>query len=583
MDVAIYARVSKEDQGTIDEQLRLLIEYAEGNGWQWTKEDIYKDEASATSIKHRPAFRKLLAQVKERKYQAVVVRHSDRITRTEDLEEWGLIMGTFQKSATLIASPHEGLTDITTLPGKMVEFTKGLMSSEENKKRNERVKQTKQAALDEGIYRQSGSVVYGYGTIPGNRAKKIPAKVVKVKSEAQVLREIYSLIVDEGMSASKVCVYLNAKGIKTRRGKDWRPSTLCSILRNTALFGEIISNRWFLSEKRMRERPKEEWKVAYIPKPIFSKQEWKRIQARLNANSGPGRPQKREGIFLCRGLLKCELCGSTYTTFWAGGSKRYYACPSRRTPKDKLIGGLRPCPNSPLIRQRLLDDTIWHEVVRLLSTPGRLLDQWIEHRESESSQKEDKADLLALQEQLSHYKRKYRYWLDRGEEAEELAYVQGKLAHWKALIQMTREKISLVEQRIEAFTKAKDTEDRLRLAVEALGKIRLDKKQLSPERRKIVEGWTRIEILAHILLGLPWSRKRLLLEAVVGSEKIWIKPSEHIDKVKPYWSQRGITVNFEYYLQGQWDSERIVEILEKVGEDELVNSLYRPRYRQCCS
>ena len=36
------------------------------------------------------------------------------------------------------------------------------------------MKQTKQAALDEGIYRQSGSVVYGYGTIPGNRAKKIP-------------------------------------------------------------------------------------------------------------------------------------------------------------------------------------------------------------------------------------------------------------------------------------------------------------------------------------------------------------------------------------------------------------------------
>jgi DNA invertase Pin-like site-specific DNA recombinase len=577
--VAIYARVSKEDQGTIGEQLKNLIEYAQSKDWQWKEKDIFKDERPATSVHGRPEFQGLLERVRAKKYDAVVVRHSDRITRTDDLEEWGLIMGTFQKSKTLIASPHEGITDITTLGGKMVEFTKGLMSSEENKKRIERTTQTKQASLDEGIYRQSGSVCFGYGVLPGNRAKKIPARVAQVKSEVQILKLIYDLIVKEGLSASKVCVHLNQKGIKTKRGKDWRPATLCSILRNTALYGEIISNRWVQKGKKMVQRPEEEWKIAYIPEPVFSKLEWDRIQAKISR--AKGRPAKREGIFLCRGLLKCELCGSNYTTFFGGGKKYYYACPCRRIPEAKLINGQKPCENSPLMRQQLMDDYIWVEVVKMFVMPSKFIGQWMDKRTAAKEAKKDSAEMKSLEAQLEHQRKKYRYWLDRGEEAEELGYVKGKLDHWKALMALTKEKIEQVQQRLEALEDAKGQGDRLKQAVEALEKVTLDKlvPSASKTHRELAKKFTKEKIMAQILLNLPWEKKRQLLEAIVGTQKILVKPSEHTHKVKPYWAARPISANFEYYFQGTLDVDRIVEILEGVEETELLKSLNGSWYR----
>jgi hypothetical protein len=87
----IYIRVSTEDQAregfSLGEQKEKLIELCKFKGYEVY--EIYEDAGiSAKDIKHRPAFQKMLNDIKEGKINYIVAYKLDRITRNvRDLEE----------------------------------------------------------------------------------------------------------------------------------------------------------------------------------------------------------------------------------------------------------------------------------------------------------------------------------------------------------------------------------------------------------------------------------------------------------------------------------------------------------------
>lgn len=76
MKAAIYARVSTEEQKN-DMQLTELRDYAKRMGW-----DVVEYTEKASSVKQRPAFERLMADARMRRFDVVLVWKLDRLARS---------------------------------------------------------------------------------------------------------------------------------------------------------------------------------------------------------------------------------------------------------------------------------------------------------------------------------------------------------------------------------------------------------------------------------------------------------------------------------------------------------------------
>ncbi|SRR6266540_4138240 len=91
MAVGIYARISQDREGDglgVARQLEDCREEAARRGWP-VAEEYVDDDVSAYSGKPRPAYRRMLADLSERRINAVIVWHLDRLHRRPiELEEF---------------------------------------------------------------------------------------------------------------------------------------------------------------------------------------------------------------------------------------------------------------------------------------------------------------------------------------------------------------------------------------------------------------------------------------------------------------------------------------------------------------
>jgi site-specific DNA recombinase len=97
---AIYVRVSTQDQAqhgfSLDAQQDSLSSYARAIGYDVFK--IYRDEGKSAKDLNRPEMQQLLADAKDRKFQAIFIYKLDRFSRSlkdliltiDQLKEWGI-------------------------------------------------------------------------------------------------------------------------------------------------------------------------------------------------------------------------------------------------------------------------------------------------------------------------------------------------------------------------------------------------------------------------------------------------------------------------------------------------------------
>ena len=78
MKIAIYARVSTEDQHA-DKQVEICTEMCKRNGWEIY--NIYKEIISGTTTS-RPEFNKLLQDMRDFKFDVIMVTKLDRLGRS---------------------------------------------------------------------------------------------------------------------------------------------------------------------------------------------------------------------------------------------------------------------------------------------------------------------------------------------------------------------------------------------------------------------------------------------------------------------------------------------------------------------
>lgn len=139
MKVAIYARVSKEEEGLQDPENQLipLREYANRMGWEISKE--YIDRCSGGNS-DRPSFKQMMGEVHQRHFDVILIWALDRFSR-EGMNQTLSYIEQLKNYKTALVSYQERWLD-TTQPGvgDIMIAIMSWMAAEERKRISDRTK-----------------------------------------------------------------------------------------------------------------------------------------------------------------------------------------------------------------------------------------------------------------------------------------------------------------------------------------------------------------------------------------------------------------------------------------------------------
>lgn len=296
--VALYLRKSRDEDNesrdiTLARHEKLLIEYCERNDLYIKK--IYKEVVSGESIAARLEMQRLLVDISAGKYDGVVCIELERLSRGNQVDQ-AEILEVFKKTGTKIYTLNKTY-DFSTdneIDEEFFEF--GLfMSRREYKVICRRLSRGRSAALLEGYYTGS-SLPYGF-----NKRKQGKGYVLYPnESEAEIVRLIFDMYVNQGKGISEIAYYLDDNGIRPRIASAFCTSRIRQILENRTYIGELK-----IQNKKIAENWTQGKHDALIDPDLFN-------QAQLRLQSGESRITKdRTPRNPLTSLVKCSVCGKS--------------------------------------------------------------------------------------------------------------------------------------------------------------------------------------------------------------------------------------------------------------------------------
>ena len=379
---AIYARVSSDRQKenhTIASQTAALIEYARTHEYSVPPEWIFQDEGYSGAVLARPGLEALRDLAAEGQIAAALIYSPDRLSRkyayqvllSEELSRCGVEL-IFLKSPAG-ATPEDQL---------LVQF-QGMIAEYERAQIAERCRRGKRHMAQRGGVNVLSGAPYGYRYV--RKSDTSAAFYEVIEAETKVVRTVFEIYTQQGLSINAIARLLNARQIATRTGKGrWERSTVWGMLRNpayrgTACYGktELRPRQRITRPLRQRkglpnrdsaghERPRTEWIEVPVP-ALVSEEVFTLAQEQLEKNRRHS-PRRTVEPTLLQGMLVCEQCGyALYRTSTHTSKQRlnYYRCLGSDGYR-RLRGPV--CTNRP-IRQDYLDEFVWSEIVRLLDDP----------------------------------------------------------------------------------------------------------------------------------------------------------------------------------------------------------------------
>ena len=294
--VAIYARVSTEEQAkegvSIDAQLASLRAYANLQGWEISGEHVDPGVSGATD--DRPGFKHLLMDARKHRFDIIAVSKLDRFFR--NLRLLLNYIHEFDELGIKFVSISESL-DTSTPFGKFAVQIMGVIAEFERERIAERIRDGRRYRTSQGKW-TAGHTLYGYKWLPKEQRWEI------IEKEAEIVRYIYHLYVDEKLGIMQIPMRLNKEGYHARRGGAFVSGLVHRILSHPAYKGL---------------HPLGFKMPVIIDENIWNKAQIKRENARHVRGEIRG--------WLLQGICTCGLCGRLLSCSQKKGEKfRYYVC-----------------------------------------------------------------------------------------------------------------------------------------------------------------------------------------------------------------------------------------------------------------
>ena len=340
--IAIYSRKSKfTGKGeSIGNQVELCKEHIRnlfGEGYV-ERCVVFEDEGFSGGNLMRPAFQKMMADVRKHKFKAIVVYRLDRISR--NISDFAGLTDELNKLGVSFVSIREQF-DTSSSMGRAMMFIISVFSQLERETIAERIRDNMHELAKTGRW-LGGNTPLGFKseavskvTVDGKARKSF--KLVPVAEEADIPKMIFDLYTETD-SLTAVEAELLRRRIKTKQGKDFTRFAIKAILQNPVYmvadedayryfterhadvcfpeeafdgtYGIMAYNRTDQEKGRTTVLlPVDAWIIAIGQHPGFvpSKQ-WIKVQESLDRNKSKGYRKPRNNEALLTGLLFCS-CG----------------------------------------------------------------------------------------------------------------------------------------------------------------------------------------------------------------------------------------------------------------------------------
>ena len=274
LKVTYYARVSTdkyEQLNSLENQVTYYENYIKEN-CKWTFVEGYIDEGiSGTSTNKRDSFKRMIRDGKNGKFNLIITKEISRFARdtldsisyTRKLLEYGV--------GVLFQYDH--INTLTIMAS---------IAQEEVRKLSERVKFGFQRSIESGKV-LGNDFIWGY--------KKDKCKLVVVEEEAEIIRKIFDMYVNEHLGMRSIGNKLADEGILNKNGKPFQQGTIKYILTNPKYKGYYCGNKTRVIDYHTKQRVninEEDWKLyednINVP-PIVSEYIWNKAQEIVKSRS----------------------------------------------------------------------------------------------------------------------------------------------------------------------------------------------------------------------------------------------------------------------------------------------------------
>lgn len=368
---AIYVRISRDSESEglgVRRQERDCAELAATLGWSVT-ETFIDNDVSASRKKARPAYEQMMAAVRARRIQAVIVWDVDRLTRKpRELEDWI----DHADSLGLKLASVGGEIDLATVQGRAMARMKGVFARMEAETASRRQRAKQKELAEAGQYNGPRPFGYRFGVDEAGRRLSGPQRTLEVDlAEATILVECARRILAH-QSLWAIVKDLNSRGVVTSTGAAWSTQQLRRVLLRWTHVGyrkhqEYKDGRW-VGPIQLVEAS---WPA------IIDRSTHERVLAVLTNPERTTNHGSTTSKYLLSWLLTCGACGQRMVgvkpyTYEVKGSKRVDG--SRGPSKVRHYKAKYACPHAGCHGASrdmvLVDDYVEAHVLALLETEG---------------------------------------------------------------------------------------------------------------------------------------------------------------------------------------------------------------------
>lgn len=471
--VAIYSRLSEEDKNKLHEyddsrsiqnQKSMLISYAIGQGWEIY--NIYSDDDYKGSDRNRPAFRQLMRDAENRKFNIVLCKSQARFTRELELVE-KIIHGQFVEWGIRFVGYADN-ADTAIAGNKKARQINGLVNEWYLEDLSDNIRTVLTDHRKKGMH-IGAFALYGYQKDPEQKGH-----LIIDEEAAEVVRTVFKLYAD-GMGRTNIARYLNEQGIpnpteyKKRKGLPyrgtamkyasmWKYFSISDMLRNEMYIGNMVQGKYrnlTYKSKSSKPVPKEEWIVVEnTHDPIIDRDLWDKVQKMLDQRS---RPMCTGEISIWANKVKCLYCGYGMRMI-KNREYRYLRCSSKYYDKIACPGGIIPL--------RFLEEAVLREL-------NDIIDSFFDEEEAErnlSVRRKSELERKKLQKEITAVSRQI-HDLENAIKTTYLDKVKGVITEQEFVdfresfekdIRLYQERLEETERRLEILEEETDKEQNIK-------------------------------------------------------------------------------------------------------------------------
>jgi site-specific DNA recombinase len=288
----LYARKSSEAEErqalSIDSQVNEMLVLAQRENLNIV--DMYRESHSAKDCGQRPVYNKLILDIREGKFDGILVWHPDRLARNAG--DLGAVVDLLDQKKLVEIRTHS--QKFTNNPNeKFLLMILGSQAKLENDNKSINVKRGLKTKCELGLWPSVAPTGYL------NSKNKDQKGVVFIDPDrAPIIKQIFQKVAYEGQSGRKIFKWLKDIKFVTRTGKPLTLSNIYVILNNHFYHGTFeypkLSGRWFTGKH-----------TPLITKDLFDDVQ-KQLHLQIKAHG-------KNKEFAFTRIISCGACGSGVT------------------------------------------------------------------------------------------------------------------------------------------------------------------------------------------------------------------------------------------------------------------------------